>query len=314
MLVQKFRAPTIEEALTQVKDALGPEALVLSFRERGATLLRQAFVELTATGEAPAVQSTTNRYAALFDDLPKGRAEGAATSSPSFDAAGSGKSSEAPADATSARAEGRPMRRAWKVLDPQALATHDAWAVVGVGGAGKTSLLVKLALRLKSGGAKVRLVAGDGRKLAARAELASYARLAEVGYAADGLRASGEIQLIDTPALDFGNDGDGPAGLADGARAIVVLDATQRACDMKRVVARAARFSPVAVAFTKCDLAADFSAAAELLDATGLACLGVSIASSFRVPFRFLSPAELADLAAKDAAPFHQATDRGTPE
>ena len=61
MLVKKFEADTMAAALKQVKDTLGPEALILStrtLRKKGLGVLGRQTIEVTAAVESPAMRRT----------------------------------------------------------------------------------------------------------------------------------------------------------------------------------------------------------------------------------------------------------------
>ena len=62
MLVKKFEADTMTAALKQVKEALGPEALILStrtLRKKGLGVLGRQTIEVTAAVESPAMRRTS---------------------------------------------------------------------------------------------------------------------------------------------------------------------------------------------------------------------------------------------------------------
>jgi flagellar biosynthesis protein FlhF len=186
-----------------------------------------------------------------------------------------------------------------RTLSFESILLHPAWSVVGVGGSGKTSLLVKLALAMKARGVQSVLVGGDRRKIAARAELAGYARLVKSAFAFEAKPAAicmGQgIQLVDTPALAFDReDWQGHEKLCRDSKVILCLEASCRYEDAMRIVERAQRLNPQAIAFTKLDVVGSFGAIYDVLRTSKLPLLGVSVSPSFKTPFRFFEPIDAA--------------------
>ena len=143
-------------------------------------------------------------------------------------------------------------------------------ALVGPPGSGKTSTLVKLAIReglMK--GRSVKLISTDTQRIAASEQLRTYAAIlgvqfqiaegsAALAQAVDTANAS-SLVLIDTPGLSPALL-EGPA--ADLAAFLrhrqdidvhLVLTATMRQTDLERAVGRFAAFQPVATIFTRLD-------------------------------------------------------------
>ncbi len=167
-----------------------------------------------------------------------------------------------------------------------------AWSLVGPAGSGKTTLAVKLALALKGRGRTVTLVAGDRRKISARQELQSYAKLIRVPVESEFKTADGMI-LVDTPALEQETTSQ-VQNLCHGTQALLVLDASWRVRELLRAVEQAERLPVAAVAFTRFDGVREPGAVYEVLKTTRLACLGASLSSSFRVPFAAMESREIA--------------------
>jgi flagellar biosynthesis protein FlhF len=143
-------------------------------------------------------------------------------------------------------------------------------ALVGPPGSGKTSTLVKLAIReglMK--GRSVKLISTDTQRIAASEQLKIYAAIlgvqfqvaessAALAHAVDTAHPT-SLVLIDTPGLS-------PALLEDTAADLstffrhrqdidvhLVLTASMRQTDMEKVVARFAIFRPAATIFTRLD-------------------------------------------------------------
>lgn len=155
-------------------------------------------------------------------------------------------------------------------------------ALVGPPGCGKTTALIKLAVRAMIAGRPVRLLSTDNRRIAAADQLRSYAallglpfRTLENGMSVDQAVSStpaSSLVLIDTPGLSLTalneNDG-GLAGILGGNPDIdvhLVLPASMRGADMARIAERYEIFHPAKLLFTKLDetdsLAATFTEAA----------------------------------------------------
>ena len=72
-----------------------------------------------------------------------------------------------------------------RTLNPEVFQDRASWTVIGTSGSGKTSLLVKLAIMLKTRNLGPCLVGVDKRKVLARGELSAYGRLIGVPYVAE---------------------------------------------------------------------------------------------------------------------------------
>ncbi len=191
------------------------------------------------------------------------------------------------------RAKLRLVTAGIQTLPLTALSEHPTWAFIGLPGAGKTSLIVKLALLLKGKKETVSLVGLDSRKLAARTELAAYAKFVKLGFSTEAKvnRDAPKIQLLDTSALSYHSDEE-MAGLerqCHGSRVVLVLDATTRLEEQKRALARAQGLMPFAVAYTRLDLIGQAGVIYDLLRYSKLPLLG----EPFRAPSRNLWPATM---------------------
>jgi flagellar biosynthesis protein FlhF len=193
-----------------------------------------------------------------------------------------------------------------KTLGPEVFSTRREWAVVGNPGVGKTCFLVKLALVLKGLGHLPVLCSSDSRKLVARRELMAYAKLIDVVYSADQTfrRNNRQILLLDTPSTGP-NQTELQKEVEKNCLAtstVVLLDASQRLSELMRTIEKWSRVAPVAIAFSKIDTVSDLGVLFEVLRASKLPLLGVSLAPSFGDAFRFLDPGSLARLIVKKPA------------
>ena len=75
---------------------------------------------------------------------------------------------------------------------------------------------------------------------------------------------------------------------------MIVVDALSRLNEILHLVEKAKRLNPVGIAFTRLDLAYQHGILYDVLRASKLPLLGVSLSSSFATPFRFFEPIELA--------------------
>jgi len=143
-------------------------------------------------------------------------------------------------------------------------------ALVGPPGAGKTSALVKLAVQYGLGGHKrVQILTTDTFRIAAAEELRSYAAILGIGCqvletagalaeALDEYRQK-DLILVDTPGLSR-SEMEASEDLArvlathqPGIDTHLVLPASMRAADMRRVAERYSVFHPRKLLFTRLD-------------------------------------------------------------
>jgi flagellar biosynthesis protein FlhF len=192
-------------------------------------------------------------------------------------------------------------------LSPEILSQHQRWFAIGISGAGKTSLLVKIALYLKNSGVAVSLKSFDNQKLMGRRELASYARVIQAPYADSRSEVpleNGRVELSDSPALPLSDSQTQSEAIweeiqraAADRSVLLVLDGAMRPKEAIRVASLASAKVPLtAIAFTKLDLVSQTAVIYEVLRKTKLPLLGASISPSFRTPFKFFDTTELANL------------------
>jgi flagellar biosynthesis protein FlhF len=185
-----------------------------------------------------------------------------------------------------------------KTLSPEIFESRRAWAAVGAPGAGKTSLLVKLALGLKAHERGVILASSDNRKIVGRHELLAYAKIIGVPFHAGKIheKKADQIILLDTPSVGL-NHTDAFREVERNCRdasTVVVLDASQRLNELLKTVDRLSRLAPVALAFTRLDLVSQAGVVYDVLKQTKLPLLGLSVSPGFSSSFRFFEPATLA--------------------
>jgi flagellar biosynthesis protein FlhF len=185
-----------------------------------------------------------------------------------------------------------------KTLSAEIFQSRRAWAAVGGPGAGKTSLLVKLALVLKAQERGVVLASSDNRKIVGRHELLAYAKIIGVPFHAGKIheKKADQVILLDTPCLGLGQ-ADAFKEVERNCRdasTVVVLDASQRLAELLRTVDRMSRLAPVALAFTRLDLVSQAGVIYDVLKQTKLPLLGLSVSPGFSNSFRFFEPPALA--------------------
>ncbi len=177
-----------------------------------------------------------------------------------------------------------------------------SWVPVGIAGAGKTTLLVKLAMMAKEQEKSVSLISMDNRKMSGRSELANYARLIKAPFFSEISQAPLEkLKLIDSPAMGLNQENQIQLEkLCVEKSTFIVLDASARLSELMRQIEKALIFHPEAIAFSKVDHVEDLGVIYDVLKSTQLPLLGLSVSSSFKIPFKFVSAQELAQILIKE--------------
>lgn len=202
------------------------------------------------------------------------------------------------------RAESVRVSEQLNILSPDTIKPGSSWAFLGVGGAGKSTLAVKLALWLKQQKKLVSLCSIDGRKITGKNELFTYARVLKLPFFTslnEDIHV-GAISIIDTPSLLL----DAPSVERDlksrleNKNKVLVLDATMRLREMLRIFEYSADLDLRAVAFTRFDIATQFGVLFDFLQRTKLPLLGASLSQSFKTSFKFFERREFANFILKD--------------
>ncbi len=229
MRLRTFIAPSIAEAMRQVRDVLGTDAVILSTEQAGKSVKLTAAIEpvaSTPSAVAPAVppEPTDDIDAALqYHGVPKVLADRLLAMTGGLEG---GSVHQALTAALRARFEFRPLIDR-KPAKPVLLA--------GLPGAGKSATLAKLAARAKVNGWAATAITCDLAKAGAIEQLATYAKALEIpAYRAKDAatlrravaRADAEgLVLIDTLGTNPLKAGDLAQlrELADAAAAEIVL-------------------------------------------------------------------------------------------
>ena len=191
-----------------------------------------------------------------------------------------------------------------KCMPVDSLMGASTWVPIGISGSGKTSVMVKLALVARARTRDVALVGLDRARLMARDALKHYARLIHVPFYCEKNfgRAKESLQLVDCPSLPIGGsdeDWDVFEKTVKGKRSFLVVDSTMRLKEAERFLEQVQRFAPAGVVLTKIDLVTELGPMFELLRASRLPLVGVSMAQTFKVPMRFLDEREFGLLVVK---------------
>lgn len=183
--------------------------------------------------------------------------------------------------------------QALRTVTPQMFETRKSWVVLGQPGSGRTSLVVKLGLFLKSIGRKPCLVSKEDRKIFGKNELASYAKLIRVPFQ----QSSNAIELID--GVNLPRTKNERIELSKDQAVILVVDASMRLLEIQRLIDQAQEYDPKAMVFTKLDLVSQRGIIYDILKYSKIPLLGITRSSSYKVPFQFFETKELAEFILK---------------
>jgi flagellar biosynthesis protein FlhF len=292
MFLKRFRANNVRDALRAVREAFGPDALVLSsemvsaYGWRGLMGARE--VEITAAIErepsAPRPEESVNRQAAANAAASNPVAELAAR----LAATGLDETiamEVASSIPTSARRGATPARLrdalASRLADLAAPDRDYARAEVFIGppGCGKTTTIAKIAAQERArGGPRLGLLAADAFRIGAVEQLRTYADILDapfkVARTADDLHAllgqrNRTPVLVDTAGR---SPSDGAAkelfrvvGTAPGVRTHLVLPASTSVAAARRILDGYAEARPTRLVLTKIDEADSLSPLVSLL-------------------------------------------------
>ena len=250
-----YSARTVKEALRKVRDALGPDAVILSETRR------DGMVEITASAGMPAVVQTTQsprRAAAIAEHVERLRALG-------FD--GPFIDTVAANVAPAARWETveRQVSRMIGVAPRPTVLPRGRVRLIGPPGSGKTTSVIRLVANhvLQYGAGNVAIISQDVSRLAGceQLQLASELLRVPVFEASDerGLRAAlaetagNALVIIDTPGIvAMHRLPDGIADLA-GFETYLVLPATFNGATLRRLVDRTRELVPTGVLVSHVD-------------------------------------------------------------
>jgi len=283
MRLRTFTAPSISEAMRQVREVLGDDAVILSTEQVGKQVKVSAAIETTATTAAKAPVFTAPVFAddiesALsYHGVPKALSDWLLATAADLDGS---NPQQALTAALRARFGFRPLIER-KPAKPILLA--------GLPGAGKSSTLAKLAARAKVNGWAATAITCDLAKAGAIEQLATYAKALEIpAYrakdAATLSRAvakadAGGTILIDTLGTNPLKAGDLAQlrELADAASAdiVLVMAAGGDAIESAELAAGYAEAGATRLIATKVDVARRYGGILAAAEAGRLAFAGV---------------------------------------
>ena len=307
MKLKTFTARSMPDAMQQVRESLGPDAIILS--------------SMTETGDGQV------RVTAALEDDP-------------MDAAPVGAGADAPRRIERVQAALRFHRVPDSLIDRlSALAggLHDDSATMalaaaldaelrfaettlaetrkplllaGPPGAGKSATAAKLCARARMSGLTPALISMDSEKAGGRDQIATFAKAMEASLhqandakdLAGAVRAAtdADLVIVDTPGLDPFD----PRALADiaacagvaGAEAVLTLPAGLDATESAETAAVFAEIGAVGMIATKLDVTRRFGGILGAAQASGLALIAAGIAPTIADGLRPLNPVALARL------------------
>lgn len=178
--------------------------------------------------------------------------------------------------------------------------SKSCWAAIGLPGSGKTSLLVKLALYLKTNKKSAQLVSLDSRKVSGRSEMAAYAKLLGLPFTHENNPVAAvscaSLQLVDTPALSLRSEKEAEEmeRICRNRNVLLVLDASSRLTELMKTVEASHRYAPSAIAFTRLDLVSEPGVIFDVLKQSKLPLFGLSMNGQLKKSFRFYEAMDLA--------------------
>ena len=250
-----YSARTVKEALRKVRDALGPEAVILSETRR------DGMVEITASaGLPPAAQSTQapRRAAAIVEHVERLRTLG-------FDASFIDTVAANVAPAARWETVERQVSRMIGVAPRPTVLPRGRLRLIGPPGSGKTTSVIRLVANhvLQFGAGNVAIISQDVTRLAGceQLQLASELLRVPVFEASDerGLHAAlaetagNALVIIDTPGIVATHRL--PVGIVDlaGFETFLVLPATFSGATLRRLVERTRELVPTGVLVSHVD-------------------------------------------------------------
>lgn len=280
MRLRTFTAPSVGEAMRQVRAALGEDAVILSTEQVGKQIKLTAAIETGVATTTTAVAATTGdeiETALNYHAVPKALADRLLATAGELEGGGPQQALTA---ALRARFDFRPLIER-KPGKPVLLA--------GLPGAGKSATLAKLAARAKVNGWPATAITCDLAKAGAIEQLATYAKALEIpafrAKDAATLRRAvakadpGGLALIDTLGTNPLKAGDLAQlrELADaaGADIILVIAAGGDVTESAELAARYAEVGATRLIATKVDVARRYGGILAAAEAGRLAFAGL---------------------------------------
>lgn len=308
MRLKSFTAKTLPEAMRQVREAFGPEAVILSSQpsESGkgvritAALEDGGMDEFDLGGAGGGLGSIDEISEALTHHrVPPGlfdRLIGVAATLPS-------------PDVLMTLAGALDSELAFAPL-PEHDSTTRPIMLIGPPGAGKTATAAKLCARARLAGGKISLITMDTVKSGGLAQVSAFARVLEARLEPvediDGLSAAveacpdGHFVVIDTTGANPFDDGDvsGLERAADvaGAEPILVLSAGGDPADSAEIALAFARTGARRLIATKLDIARRFGGILSAAQAGGMALMAAGMSPNIGDGLMPINPVALARL------------------
>ncbi len=304
MQLRTFTAPSIADAMQMVRDALGPDAMILSSQRNGrkgvsvtAAVQRQEPSLAQHAGDAAKAIAVLDAIGSALDfhGLPPviaDRLMGLAADAPST-------------DSIQALSHALARRMRFQPIDP---ATPVPIMLVGMPGAGKTSCLAKLAARARLAGKTVTAVTCDTESAGAVEQLATYTRLLDIpafrakdpaalARALEAARMTSGV-LIDTMGTNPFRAADmaplRALAAAAAAEPVLVLAAGGDVAETAEAVAAFAEIGVKRIVATKIDATRRLGAVIAAAETSRLALADASLSPRIADGLQPLAPEELA--------------------